>query len=93
MWEILQLDKPDDYVCSTGISHSVKDLCEYVFNKLNLDWTIYVKQDEKFLRPEELHNLKGDSTKLINTTGWSHDYTFESMLDEMVEYWLNVYKT
>jgi len=93
MWEILQLDKPDDYVCSTGISHSVKDLCEYVFNKLNLDWTIYVKQDEKFLRPEELHNLKGDSAKLINTTGWSHDYTFESMLDEMVEYWLNVYKT
>ena len=64
-----------------------------MFNKLNLDWTIYVKQDEKFLRPEELHNLKGDSTKLINTTGWSHDYTFESMLDEMVEYWLNVYKT
>ena len=93
MWEILQLDEPNDFVCSTGISHSVKDLCEYVFNKLNLDWTIYVKQDEKFLRPEELHNLKGDSTKLINTTGWSHDYTFESMLDEMVEYWLNVYKT
>ena len=93
MWEILQLEEPNDFVCSTGISHSVKDLCEYVFNKLNLDWTIYVKQDEKFLRPEELHNLKGDSTKLINTTGWSHDYTFESMLDEMVEYWLNVYKT
>lgn len=93
MWEILQLDEPNDFVCSTGISHSVKDLCEYVFNKLNLDWTIYVKQDEKFLRPEELHNLKGDSTKLINTTGWSHDYTFESMLDEMVEYWLDVYKT
>ena len=93
MWEILQLDESNDFVCSTGISHSVKDLCEYVFNKLNLDWTIYVKQDEKFLRPEELHNLKGDSTKLINTTGWSHDYTFESMLDEMVEYWLNVYKT
>ena len=93
MWEILQLEESDDFVCSTGISHSVKDLCEYVFNKLNLDWTIYVKQDEKFLRPEELHNLKGDSTKLINTTGWSHDYTFESMLDEMVEYWLNVYKT
>ena len=93
MWEILQLEESNDFVCSTGISHSVKDLCEYVFNKLNLDWTIYVKQDEKFLRPEELHNLKGDSTKLINTTGWSHDYTFESMLDEMVEYWLNVYKT
>lgn len=88
MWEILQLDTSDDFVCSTGISHSVKDLCEYVFGKLELNWEQYVKQDEKFLRPEELHNLKGDSTKLINATGWTHDYTFESMLDEMINYWL-----
>ena len=87
MWEILQLDKPDDFVCSTGVSHSVKDLCEYVFKKLDLDWQLYVKQDEKFLRPEELHNLKGDSSKLVETTGWKHDYTFESMLDEMIQYW------
>jgi len=92
MWEILQLDKPDDFVCSTGISHSVQDLCEYVFGKLELDWSKYVKQNEKFLRPEELHNLKGDSSKLIKATGWSHDYTFESMLDEMIEHWLNYYK-
>jgi GDPmannose 4,6-dehydratase len=92
MWEILQLDKPDDFVCATGISHSVQDLCEYVFGKLELDWEKYVKQDEKFLRPEELHNLKGDSTKLVKATGWSHDYTFESMLDEMIEHWLNYYK-
>ena len=63
MWEILQLDTPDDFVCSTGISHSVQDLCEYVFGKLELDWSQYVKQDEKFLRPEELHILKGDSSK------------------------------
>lgn len=87
MWEILQLDKPDDFVCATGISHSVQELCEYVFSKLELDWQVYVKQDEKFLRPEELHNLKGDSTKLVETTGWSRKYTFESMLDEMIEYW------
>jgi GDPmannose 4,6-dehydratase len=91
MWEILQLDKPDDFVCATGISHSVQDLCEYVFGKLDLDWQLYVKQDEKFLRPEELHNLKGDPSKLIKATGWTHDYTFESMLDEMIEHWLNYY--
>ena len=87
MWEILQLDKPDDFVCSTGISHSVQELCEYVFGKLGLDWREHIKQDEKFLRPEELHNLKGDSTKLKQATGWSQEYTFESMLDEMIEYW------
>jgi GDPmannose 4,6-dehydratase len=92
MWEILQLETPDDFVCSTGISHSVQDLCEYVFGKLELDWSKYVKQDEKFLRPEELHNLKGDSSKLVKATGWFHNYTFESMLDEMIEHWLNYYK-
>jgi len=92
MWEILQLDKPDDFVCATGISHSVQDLCEYVFGKLDLDWELYVKQDEKFLRPEELHNLKGDPSKLVKATGWTHDYTFESMLDEMIEHWLTYYK-
>ena len=92
MWEILQLDKPDDFVCATGVSHSVRELCDYVFSLLNLDYKEYVTQDEKFLRPEELHNLKGDSSKLVEVTGWTHDYTFESMLDEMVKYWLNYYK-
>jgi GDPmannose 4,6-dehydratase len=92
MWQILQLDKPDDFVCATGISHTVKDLCEYVFKKLDLDWELYVKQDEKFLRPEELQNLKGDPSKLMDATNWTQDYTFETMLDEMIEYWLNFYK-
>jgi GDPmannose 4,6-dehydratase len=38
MWEILQLDEPNDFVCSTGISHSVRDLCDYVFTKLDLNY-------------------------------------------------------
>ncbi len=92
MWDILQLEEPGDYVCATGISHSVQDLCEYVFKSLDLDYKQYVTIDQKFLRPEELHNLKGDSSKLIKATGWTHDYTFESMLDEMVVYWLDYYK-
>jgi len=93
MWMILQKDTPDDYVCSTGISHSVKDLVEYVFNKLDLDWKQHVLQDSKFLRPEELVDLKGDCTKLKSHTEWSPKYTFESMLDEMIYFWLNHYKS
>jgi GDPmannose 4,6-dehydratase len=92
MWEILQLDEPDDFVCSTGVSHSVRELVNYVFTRLGLHWSEYVKQDEKFLRPEELHDLKGDSSKLVKKTGWTHDYTFESMLDEMIDYWIDYYK-
>ena len=85
MWLILQHDKPDDFVCSTGVSHTVKDLVEYVFNKLDLDWKKYVGQDEKFMRPEELDVLKGDCSKAKNTLGWKQKYTFETMLDEMIK--------
>jgi len=87
MWRILQLEQPDDFVCATGISHSVRDLCEYVFSSLGLNYQHYVKIDEKYLRPEELNDLKGDPTKLIKVTGWQPKYSFETMLDEMVEYW------
>ena len=86
MWLILQHDKPDDFVCSTGISHSVKDLCDYVFNKLDLNYKDYVGVDDKYFRPEELTDLKGDCTKAQSELKWKHKYTFESMLDEMIEY-------
>lgn len=92
MWEILQLNEPGDYVCATGTSHSVAELCDYVFSSLDLDYREYVLQDKKFLRPEELHNLKGDSSKLVQATGWTHNYTFETMLDEMINYWIKKYE-
>jgi GDPmannose 4,6-dehydratase len=92
MWMLLQQEKSGDYVCATGISHSVLELVEYVFGKLDLDWQTYVKTDSKFLRPEELEDLKGDSIKLRNETGWVPKYTFESMLDEMITHWLDYYK-
>ena len=88
MWLILQHDKPDDFVCSTGISHSVNDLVKYVFCSLDLDYTKYIEKDMRYYRPEELDVLKGDSTKIQKTLGWKHEYTFETMLDEMIEYWM-----
>ena len=91
MWLILQQDEPGDYVCSTGVSHPVKDLVEYVFGKLELDWKEWVATDEKFMRPEELDHLKGDSSLLRKKTGWTPNYTFETMLDEMIGYWLERY--
>jgi GDPmannose 4,6-dehydratase len=91
MWTILQQNESNDFVCSTGVSHSVRDLCEYTFTKLGLDYKDWVKLDEKFLRPEELNNLKGDSTKLKTLTGWKPNYTFETMIDEMIDYWLKYY--
>ena len=81
---MLQHDKPDDFVCSTGVSHSVRDVCEYVFGKLGMDYKDYVVIGEKYLRPEELNDLKGDSNLLREELGWKPEYTFESMFDEMI---------
>ena len=61
-------------------------MCEYVFSQLDLNYKDYVVQNPKFLRAEELKYLKGDSTKIRETLGWKPDYTFETMLDEMIEY-------
>ena len=84
MWMMLQAEKPDDYVCATGISHSVRDCCEYVFSKLNMDYRDYVVLDERFLRPEELRDLKGDSTKIRTKLGWKPEYNFETLMDDMM---------
>ena len=92
MWMILQQPESGDFVCSTGISHSVMNLVEYVFGKLDLNWKQYVTVDEKYLRPEELRDLKGDSSRLRDLTGWTPKYTFETMLDEMIDFWLDHYK-
>jgi GDPmannose 4,6-dehydratase len=89
MWRMLQHETPDDYVLATGVSKSVRDLVNYVFGKLYLYPKEYVKSDVKFERAEELHFLKGDASKAKTILGWEPKYTFESMLDEMIEYWLN----
>jgi len=89
---MLDYDDPADWVVATGISHSVRDLCRYVFGKLNLIYDNYITLDPKFLRPEELKFLKGLSTPIREMLGWTTEYTFETMLDEMIEYWKNYYK-
>ena len=88
---IMQQDTPGDWVVATGETRSVRDMCEYVFGKLSLDYTKYIVQNQKFLRPEELPYLKGDATR-IKSLGWNPEYTFESMMDEMIDHWLKIYK-
>jgi GDPmannose 4,6-dehydratase len=87
---ILQQPNPGDWVVATGETRSVRDMCKYVFEKLNLNYEDYITQNQKFLRPEELKYLKGDSTRM-KELGWKPEYTFESMMDEMVGFWVNHY--
>jgi GDPmannose 4,6-dehydratase len=90
MHAIMNHEEADDFVVSTMETHSVREMCDIVFTHLGLDYKDYVVQNPKFLRPEELPYLKGDSTKIRETLGWKPEYTFESMLHEMCDHWMDV---
>lgn len=88
MHMMVQHDTPGDWVVSTGETRSVRDMCKYVFERLGMDYTQHIVQNEKFMRAEELPYLRGDSTKIRTELGWKPEYTFESMMDEMVDAWM-----
>jgi len=89
MHMMLNHTEPIDFVVSTGVAHSIKDLCEYVFSKLGLKYTDHVVQNEKYMRAEELQYLKGDCSKIKETLNWKPEYTFETLLDDMIDHWEN----
>lgn len=90
MHAMLNHDVADDFVVSTMETHSVREMCELVFKYLDLDYKDYIEQNPKFMRPEELPYLKGDSTKIRETLKWKPEYNFESMMHEMCDHWMDV---
>ena len=90
MHAMLNHDTTDDFVVSTMETHSVREMCELVFKYLDLNYKDYISQNPKFMRPEELPYLKGDSTKIRETLKWKPEYTFESMMHEMCDHWMDV---
>ena len=88
MHKIINYDTADEFIVATGETHTVRELCEIVFNKLELDYRDYVVQNPKFVRPEELRYLRGDPSKAMEILNWKPEYTFETMLDEMIERWV-----
>ncbi|MCD4703685.1 MAG: GDP-mannose 4,6-dehydratase [Methanosarcinaceae archaeon] len=85
MWRMLQHDTPDDYVVSTGETHSVREFVELTFSSLGLDWEKYVVIDPKFVRPAEVQLLLGDATKARDVLGWEPNVRFEELVSMMVE--------
>ena len=85
MWLMLQRDTPDDFVVSTGVSHSVRDLVTTAFSHVGLDWQKHVETDPSLLRPAEVEHLIGDSTKARNDLGWSPEVDFDRLVRMMVD--------
>ena len=86
---LLNHETPRDWIVATGETRTVRELCDYVFTALGLNYQDYVVQNPIYMRAEELKYLRGDSNEIREVLGWTPKYTFNSMIDEMIEVWLN----
>jgi GDPmannose 4,6-dehydratase len=85
MWLMLQQNKPDDYVIATGKAHSIREFLDRAFKHIGIiDWSGYVGEDERYMRPAEVDVLRGDSTKAREVLGWKPKTSFDQMVNKMV---------
>jgi len=86
MWRMLQQDEPGDYVISTGVTHSIRELLDVAFARVGIvDWASYVTFDPRFMRPAEVDSLIGDSAKAREVLGWEPKVGFEELIGMMVD--------
>jgi len=85
MWLMLQQEIPDDYVIATGETHSVRDLLDLAFGRLDLDWQQYVKIDPRYYRPTEVDLLIGDAGKARKKLGWEPKVSFKELVTIMAD--------
>ena len=86
MWLMLQQDTPDDYVIATGDTYSIKDFLTIAFDHVGIsNWTSYIKQDPKFMRPAEVDVLRGNSSKALKDLGWKPSTNFNELVIKMVD--------
>ena len=85
MWLMLQQDVPDDFVIATGESHSVREFVEMAFSSAGLDWQDHVKMDERFMRPADVPELRGDASKAREKLGWEPETSLGELVEMMVE--------
>lgn len=87
MWLMLQQDTADDYVISTGQTHSIRELLDLAFGAAGIDdWSSYVQQDPRFFRPAEVDLLIGDASKAQTVLGWQPKVSFQELVQMMVEH-------
>jgi GDPmannose 4,6-dehydratase len=90
---MLQQDEPNNYVIATGDFHTLSDFLDEAFNCVGIDdWTSYVKQDAKYMRPADVFYLRGDSTRARKELGWKPKTSFSEMISKMVQNDIKLYQ-
>ncbi|MGB8650607.1 MAG: GDP-mannose 4,6-dehydratase, partial [Mycobacteriales bacterium] len=86
MWRMLQQDEADDYVVATGETHTIRELLDVAFARVGIDdWSKYVLQDPRFMRPAEVDLLIGDASKAADKLGWKPTVGFAELVNMMVD--------
>ncbi len=85
MWLMLQQKSPKDYIIGTNTTHSIRELCEVAFSCVGLNWKKYIVSDDKFKRPTEIKELKGDYSLAKKELGWKPKTNFKQLIEMMVE--------
>ena len=85
MHAMLQLDEPEDLAIGTGVTHSVRELVEFAFGLVGLDWRDHVRVSDSHMRPTEVHHLRADASRAAAVLGWKPESTFEDLIREMLE--------
>jgi GDPmannose 4,6-dehydratase len=85
MWLMMQQEKPDDYVVATGVTTTVRDMCQIAFRHAGLEMERHLVIDPAFYRPAEVDVLLGDSSKARRALGWEPEINLEQMIQEMVD--------
>ena len=87
MWQMLQLDEPDDFVIATGKAHSIRDLLTAAFSHVDIDdWHPFVRHDEAMMRPSDGTSLVGDASKAESLLHWRPTVSFEELIARMVKH-------
>ena len=92
MWKMMQHETPEDWVLATGVAYSVEDFVNVAFDYAGIDPEEYISTSEKYMRPNEVHHLLGDSSKAQNQLGWKPETKFEDLVKMMVDHDLNLAK-
>ena len=91
MWLMMQQEEPDDYVIATNETHTIKEFLQKTFEIVGLDWEKHIKIDKRFIRPVDVHFLKGDYMKSQTRLGWMPKTRFgdlaQLMLKSDIERW------
>ncbi len=85
MWQMLNVDKPDDYIICTGEAYTLQHFIEKVFIQLNLDSKKYVQFDENLYRPVELEVSYGNPAKARSKLNWNYTITFDELIQKLID--------